>query len=90
MSSIASRQYVFNVGHSPFAHNDLIFYDDDGNIVGQFHGLATDPIDGTAKRLGRSSDYLTVVPDADRCHGASHARHAPHGAGHREPAPSTA
>lgn len=63
MSSIASRQYVFNVGHSPFAHNYLIFYDDDGNIVGQFHGLATDPIDGTAKRLGRSSDYLTVVPD---------------------------
>ena len=63
MSSIALRQYILKVGHSPFAHNYLVFYDDDGNIVGQFHGLATDPIDGEPKHFGRSSDYLTVVPD---------------------------
>jgi hypothetical protein len=62
VSSIALRQYVFNVGHSPFAHNYLVFYDDDGNIAGQFHGLAQDPT-GSFKLLGRSSDYLTVVPD---------------------------
>lgn len=62
MSSIALRQYVLKVGNSPFAHNYLVFYDDDGNIVGQFHGLAQDPT-GSFKRLGRSSDYLTVVPD---------------------------
>jgi hypothetical protein len=64
MASIALRQHVFNVGHSPFAHNYLVFYDDDGNIVGQFHGLAQDPNDANKfNAVGRSSDYLTVVPD---------------------------
>ena len=52
MSSIALRQHVFNVGHSPFAHNYLVFYDDDGNIVGQFHGLAQDPKTGNSKTSG--------------------------------------
>ncbi len=67
MSSIALRQYVLKVGNSPFAHNYLVFYDDDGNIVGQFHGLAQDPKTGDFKDFGRSSDYLTVVPrDAQR------------------------
>lgn len=61
MSSIALRQYILKVGHSPFAHNYLVFYDDDGNIVGQIHGLAQGP-DGKFKDVGRSSDYLTVVP----------------------------
>jgi hypothetical protein len=32
-----------------------------GNIVGQFHGLAEGQ-DGKFKDIGRSSDYLTVVP----------------------------
>ncbi|WP_422001479.1 hypothetical protein [Reyranella sp.] len=63
MSSIALRQYVLEVGHSPFAHNYLVFYDDDGNIAGQFHGLAQDPKKDEFKEVGRSSDYLTVVPD---------------------------
>lgn len=62
MSSIALRQHVFTVGHSPFAHNYLVFYDDDGNIVGQIHGLAQDPKTDDFKDVGRSSDYLTVVP----------------------------
>jgi hypothetical protein len=61
MSSIALRQYVLKVGHSPFGHNYLVFYDDDGNIVGQIHGLAEGQ-DGKFKDIGRSSDYLTVVP----------------------------
>lgn len=61
MSSIALRQYILKVGHGPFAHNYLVFYDDDGNIVGQVHGLAKGP-DGEYKAVGRSSDYLTVVP----------------------------
>ena len=62
MSSIALRQYVFKVGNSPFAHNYLVFYDDDGNIVGQYHGLPWDPNAQEFKTVGRSSDYLTVVP----------------------------
>ena len=66
MSSIALRQHVFTVGHSPFAHNYLVFYDDDGNIVGQFHGLAQDPNSEQFKDLGRSSDNLTVVPNDSR------------------------
>src|SRR5215216_2568881 len=63
MASIALRQHVFNVGHSPFAHNYLVFYDDNGNIVGQFHGLAQDPKSGDFTGFGRSSDYLTVAPE---------------------------
>ena len=66
MSSIALRQHVFTVGHSPFAHNYLVFYDDDGNIVGQFHGLAQDPNSEQFKDLGWSSDNLTVVPNDPR------------------------
>lgn len=61
MASIALRQ--FQIRNSPFAHNYLVFYDDDGNIVGQFHGLAQDPKTGYFKGVGRSSDYLTIVPD---------------------------
>lgn len=61
MSSIALRQNILHVGDSSFAHNYLVLYDDDGNIAGQFHGLAQDP-GGDFKDVGRSSDYLTVVP----------------------------
>jgi hypothetical protein len=61
MSSIAVRQHVFNVGHSPFAHNYLVFYDDAGNVVGEFHGLAQDP-KGNFTDFGRSSDTLRAVP----------------------------
>jgi len=66
VSSIALRQHVFTVGNSPIAHNYLVFYDDDGNIVGQFHGLGQDLKTREFKGVGRSSDYLTVVPDDRR------------------------
>lgn len=62
MSSIALRQHVFKVGHSPFAHNYLVFYDDQGEVVGEFHGLAQNPITGNFVGFGRSSDYLRAVP----------------------------
>lgn len=62
MSSIALRQHVFTVGHSPFAHNYLVFYDDDGNVVGEFHGLAQNPQTGDYTDFGRSSDHLRAVP----------------------------
>ena len=62
MSSIAVRQHVFNVGNSPFAHNYLVFYDDDENVVGEFHGLAQNPKTGDYVGFGRSSDYLHAVP----------------------------
>jgi hypothetical protein len=61
MSSIALRQHVFTVGKSPFAHNYLVLYDDDGNVVGEFHGLAFDPKTGRFVDFGRSSDYLRAV-----------------------------
>ena len=38
--AIALRQHMLKVGDSPFAHNYLVFYDDDGNVVSEFHGLA--------------------------------------------------
>jgi hypothetical protein len=58
MSSIALRQHILKVGESPFAHNYLVFYDDDGNVMGEFHGLAKDPATDHFKPIGRSSDYL--------------------------------
>jgi hypothetical protein len=64
MSSIAVRQHVFKVGESPFAHNFLVLYDDNGNVVSELHGFATDPNTGVRKSVGRSSDYLRAVePD---------------------------
>ena len=63
MSSIALRQHIFKVGHSPFAHNYLVFYDDQGNIVGEFHGLAQVPDSGEFVDFGRSSDYLKATTD---------------------------
>ena len=62
MSSIALRQYILKVGHSPFAHNYLVFYDDDGNVVGEFHGLARDPKTDQFVGVGRSSHDLRAVP----------------------------
>lgn len=62
MSSIALRQHVFKVGNSPFAHNYLVFHDDDGNVVGEFHGLAQNPETNDYTDFGRSSDYLRAVP----------------------------
>lgn len=56
MSSIALRQYVLGDGKIPFSHNYLVFYDDNGNAVEEFHGVPENPhveID-----IGRSSDYL--------------------------------
>ena len=58
MSSIALRQHILKVGDSPFAHNYLVFYDDDGNVAGEFHGLATDPVTNEFVPIGRSSHNL--------------------------------
>ena len=56
MASIAVRQ--FKLGNLPFAHNFLVRYDDNGNIVGELHGFAIDPNTNERKAIGRSSDYL--------------------------------
>jgi hypothetical protein len=60
MSSIAQRQYTFNVGPLPFAHNFLVLYDDQGNVVAELHGNPANPADGTElhKYIGRSTDNL--------------------------------
>lgn len=48
MASIGLRQRLLTVGDSPFAHNYLVLYDDHGNVVGELHGLAADPVTGKA------------------------------------------
>jgi hypothetical protein len=60
MPSIALRQYTFKVGPLPFAHNFLVLYDDQGNVLEQLHGQPADPETGEELRklIGRSSDNL--------------------------------
>ena len=61
MSSIALRQFQIKdtpFGEIPFAHNYLVRYDDDGNVVSEMHGLAWDPKKEAYVAIGRSSDYL--------------------------------
>ena len=64
MSSIALRQFQIKdtpFGEIPFAHNYLVRYDDDGNVVSEMHGLAWDPKKGAHVAVGRSSDYLRAL-----------------------------
>lgn len=60
MPSIAVRQYTFKVGPLPFAHNFLVLYDDQGNVLSEFHGNPADPATRKelANHIGRSSDNL--------------------------------
>src|ERR1700730_10695779 len=60
MPSIALRQYTFNVGPLPFAHNFLVLYDDQGNVVAELHGKPADPASGKERKnyIGRSTDNL--------------------------------
>jgi hypothetical protein len=58
MASIGLRQRVFTVGHSPFAHNYLVLYDDRGNVAGELHGFAADPVTGEESLFGRSTHNL--------------------------------
>jgi hypothetical protein len=61
MSSIALRQRQIEVkpiGEIPFAHNYLVRYDDDGNVVSELHGFGYDPVTNEYTEIGRSSDYL--------------------------------
>jgi hypothetical protein len=60
MSSIALRQYTFGVGPLTFAHNFLVLYDNQGNVVAELHGKPADPATGDEleKPIGRSSDNL--------------------------------
>jgi hypothetical protein len=58
MSSIALRQHILYVGHSPFAHNFLVLYDDQGNVVSELHGLAYDPVSRKFVPRGRSEHNL--------------------------------
>jgi hypothetical protein len=61
MSSIALRQFQIKdtpFGEIPFAHNYLVRYDDDGNVISEMHGLAWDPKKEAYVAIGRSSDYL--------------------------------
>jgi len=68
MPSIAVRQYTFEVGPLPFAHNFLVLYDDQGNVLSEFHGNPADP--ATRKELdkyiGRSSDNLGAFEKSGR------------------------
>lgn len=61
MPSVAQRQYTFGVGPFKFAHNFLVLYDDQGNVVAELHGLAKDPVTGEFRPRGRSSDNLHVI-----------------------------
>lgn len=63
MASIALRQHILKVGDykSPFAHNFLVLYDDDGNVVQELHGRARNPVTRELEYLGRSSDYLEAT-----------------------------
>src|SRR5258708_35696754 len=66
MSSIALRQHQIKdtpIGEIPFAHNYLVRYDDDGNMVSELHGLAYDPVKDEYVSVGRSSDYLRFQED---------------------------
>jgi hypothetical protein len=60
MPSIALRQHTFNVGPLKFAHNFLVLYDDQGNVVDELHGKPADPATGRElnKAIGRSTDNL--------------------------------
>jgi hypothetical protein len=60
MSSIALRQHTFDVGPLSFAHNYLVLYDDQGNVVAELHGKPADPATGAEldKAIGRSTDNL--------------------------------
>jgi len=40
----------------------IVLYDDQGNVVGELHGVAQDPMSGQFKSFGRSSDNLHVEP----------------------------
>ena len=77
MASIAVRQ--FKLGNLPFAHNFLVRYDDNGNIVGELHGFAIDPNTNERKAIGRSSDYLRAREPAlgDRFYAEGQPEHEP-------------
>ena len=63
MSSIALRQFHIvdtPIGETPFAHNYLVRYDDNGNWVSELHGLAYDPVKKEYVPVGGPSDYLRV------------------------------
>ncbi|MBV8187761.1 MAG: hypothetical protein JO339_11020, partial [Alphaproteobacteria bacterium] len=63
MASIALRQYpIDKIPIKLSAHNYLVLYDNQGNLVAELHGLAQDPVTGGYKEFGRSSDYLRGVP----------------------------
>src|SRR5258708_38541606 len=68
MPSIAIIQYAFGDGTVPFAHNFLVLYDDQGNVLSEFHGNPADP--ATRKELdkyiGRSSDNLGAFEKSGR------------------------
>lgn len=56
MALIVVKQHRFHIRHSPFAHNYLVLYDDDGNFVAELHGLPADAASGEATKepIGRS------------------------------------
>lgn len=61
MSSIRLRQFHIKetpIGETPFAHNYLTLYDDNGNLVSEMHGLAFDPKEKRYVPVGSPSDYL--------------------------------
>jgi hypothetical protein len=66
MPSIALRQYKFDVGPFPFAHNFLVLYDDQGNVLEELHGQPADPRTGDElhKYIGRTTDNLGAFPHA--------------------------
>ena len=66
MSSIALRQHTINAGPFTFAHNFLVLCDDQGQVVAELHGLASDPASGDPLPVGRSSDYLRAYEFAGK------------------------
>ena len=60
MPSIAQRQYKIGVGPFSFAHNFLVLYDDQGNVVEEINGQPADPssMEERERYIGRSTDNL--------------------------------
>lgn len=64
MPSIAQRQYTINVGPFRFAHNFLVLYDDQGNVIEEINGQPADPetMQELDKYIGCSTENLGAFP----------------------------
>lgn len=57
--SIEAR--ALQITYTPFTHNYWVLKNENNNVIDQIHGLAVDPLTGTIKSIGKSSDLLQVI-----------------------------